>query len=169
MFETAEEMLALQALLDRSHGRGGGHLGFIVTPERRLSAEQVVTYLQGVKHVSFGTVTSKGEPFVSPLDSLFIHGRFWVGTSGSAVKAKHVARQPAVSLCHVVGDDIGIWVHGRVRTLREGDPDVAEYERIAIDVYGSSPFSWGEGNIIMPVEPRAMFAYAVKPELFPAT
>jgi hypothetical protein len=168
MFESEAEMRELQALLDRSLGNSGVHMGHIVTPEHRLTAGQLVAYLQDVKHVSFGTVTAKGEPFVSPLDSFFIHGRFWVSTSGTAVKARHVVRQAAVSLCHVVRDDIGIWVHGRARILRKDDGEVADYDRIATRVYGSSPFGWEEDIIVMPVEPRAMFAYAQHPGSFPA-
>ena len=107
MFETKAEIDALQALLDRSFAAAGPHLADIVTAERRLSALQVAAYLQGVKHVSFATVTSRCEPMVAPLDGWFVHGQFIVSTGGSAVRVQHIRRNPAVSLAHVVGDDIG--------------------------------------------------------------
>ncbi len=162
MFETASELAALQALLDRSFGASGEHMRGIVTAERRLTAVQVANYLQGVKHVSFGTVSSNCEPFVSPLDGWFLHGQFIVSTAAKAVRARHVRRKPAVSLAHVVGDDIGIWVHGRARIAGRGDPLVDEYDRVATETYGSSPFGWGD-VVVMPIEPRVMFAYAPDP------
>lgn len=165
MFETADELVALQELLDRSFAAGGNHLGSIVTAERRLSAVQVANYLQGVKHVSFATVSSKCEPFVSPLDGWFVHGQFIVSTGGNAIRARHVRHNSAVSLAHVVGDDIGIWVHGRARIAAKGDPLVDEYDRVATMTYGSSPFSWGD-VVVMPIEARVMFAYAPDPSKY---
>jgi hypothetical protein len=165
MLETAEELVALQDLLDRSFAAGGAHLGSIVTAERRLTATQVANYLQGVKHVSFATVNSKGEPFVSPLDGWFVHGQFVVSTAGKAMRTEHVRRNPAVSLAHVVGDDIGIWVHGRARIAGKGVALVDEYDRLATQTYGTSPFSWGD-VVVMPVEARVMFAYAPDPSKY---
>lgn len=50
-----------------------------MVPSANLSdraAEQVVRYLDGTRHVAFATVTPKGQPRVSLLDTLFLHGRF---------------------------------------------------------------------------------------------
>jgi hypothetical protein len=63
--ETAEELQWLQALMDATHARANAHMAAIVKPERQLSAAQVVAYLQGLKHVGFGTVNGRGEPRVS--------------------------------------------------------------------------------------------------------
>lgn len=165
VFETAAELVALQELLDRSFAASGDHLRSIVTAERRLTAAQVADYLQGVKHVSFATVSDKGEPLVSPLDGWFLHGQFIVSTAGNAMRARHVRRNPAVSLAHVVGDDIGIWVHGRALIAAKGDPLVDEYDRIATTTYGSSPFNWGD-IAVMPIDARVMFAYAPDPSKY---
>ncbi len=165
MLETADELVALQELLDRSFATSGKHMRSIVTAGRRLTAVQVANYLQGVKHVSFATVSGKGEPFVSPLDGWFLHGQFIASTAANAMRARHVRRNPAVSLSHVVGDDIGIWVHGRARIAGKGDPLVDEYDRLATQTYGTSPFSWGD-VVIMPIEARVMFAYAPDPSKY---
>jgi general stress protein 26 len=141
MYETAEEVTELQALLDRSHGGSGDHMRSIVTDERRLTAEQVVKYMQGVKHVSLGTLTSKGEPFVAPLDGLFIHGHWFISTAGNSLRVKHLRRNRAASLCHMVGDDIGIWAHGTVELFDKGEGLAPEWERIATSVYGESPYN----------------------------
>jgi len=39
--ETPEDLAVLQELLDRSYDQAGSHLKRIITPERRLSADQV--------------------------------------------------------------------------------------------------------------------------------
>lgn len=165
MLETTEELSALQALLDRSHGGGGAHLGSIVTSERRLTAVQAANYLQGVKHVAFATVNSRGEPMVAPLDGWFIHGQFDVGTAAEAVRARHIGRNPAVSLAHLVGDDIGIWVHGRARVLPRQDPLARDYDRLSTAAYGSSPYGLGD-IAVFAVEARVMFGYAPDPSKY---
>lgn len=162
MLETSDELTALQALLDRSHGGGGAHLGSIVTAERRLTALQVANYLQGVQHVAFATVNSRGEPMVAPLDGWFIHGQWLVGTAAHAVRARHIQRNPAVSLAHVVGDDIGIWVHGQARTLGREAPLAQDYDRLSTAAYGSSPYDLGD-IAVFAVQARVMFAYAPDP------
>ena len=68
MFETDQEVERLQSMFDAHLSRANPHMTNIVTPERRLTARQVVAYLQGTKHVAFATVTSEGEPRVSPLE-----------------------------------------------------------------------------------------------------
>ena len=35
------------------------------------------------------------------------------------------------------------------------------------DLYGSSPFEWGEGTVFIRIEPTSMWAYAFHPEDFP--
>jgi hypothetical protein len=75
MYESEEDVRRLQELLDRTLARANPHLASIVTPERRLTARQVVRYLQGTKHVAFATVNERGEPRVSPLDGVFVRGR----------------------------------------------------------------------------------------------
>ncbi len=165
MLETPEELEALQALLDRSHGGGGEHLGSIVTSERRLTAQQMANYLQGVKHVAFATVNRRGEPMVAPLDGWFVHGQWIVSTAANSVRAGHVRRNPIVSLAHVAGDDVGVWAHGRARALERTDPLAQDYDRVSSAVYGSSIYGLGE-IVVWVLEPRVMFAYAFDPSKF---
>ncbi len=167
MFETEAEMTELQELLERSMSGAGGHLTTIVTGERTLNAHQVTTYLQGVKHVSLGTVNSRGEPIVAPVDGWFLHGKFIVSTAGDALRVKHMRRTPAVSACHLDGDNIGIWVHGKATILANDDPLVQEYDRAATAAYGSSPFTFGENIVVTRIDPRVMFAYAFVPSKYP--
>jgi uncharacterized pyridoxamine 5'-phosphate oxidase family protein len=167
MFESADDIERLQQLLDRTLAHANPHLLQIVKPERRLNARQVVRYLQGTKHVAFATVNPKGEPRVAPLDGVFIRGRFTVSTGGRAARLAHLRANPACSAAHMDGDTVGIVAHGRARIIGRGDDGVDELEPAWRDIYGSSPFEWGEGVVFMRVEPTSMWAYAFQPENFP--
>jgi hypothetical protein len=166
MFETEEEIAALQAMFDAHLAAANRHMTNIVTPGRRVTARQVVTYLQGTKHVAFATVTSKGEPRVSPLDALFIHGRFTLSTGAEATKVAHLRRNPACSAVHVDGDRIAIAVNGRVEWITRDHPDHDEIHGAWTRNYESDPYTWGD-VVLFRIEPATMWAYASQPEEFP--
>jgi uncharacterized pyridoxamine 5'-phosphate oxidase family protein len=167
MLESEQQVRELQALIDRTFARANSHLAKIVKPERRLTARQVVRYLQGTKHVAFATVNERGEPRVAPLDGVFIHGRFTVSTGGRAARLRHLHANPACSASHMDGDAIGIVVHGHATIIGRDDDGVHEIEPVWSEIYGSSPFEWGEGVVFMRIEPTSMWAYAFHPEIFP--
>ena len=115
--ETDAEVAEIQRLLDTHLARANPHMTAIITPERRLTARQVATYLQGTRHVAFASVNGKGEPRVSPLDALFIHGRFTLSTGSTATKLRHLRRNPACSAVHMDGDRVAIAVDGVVEWI----------------------------------------------------
>jgi uncharacterized pyridoxamine 5'-phosphate oxidase family protein len=166
MFESEDEIGELQALFDRTFAQANPHLAKIVKPERRLTARQVVRYLQGTKHVAFATVNERGEPRVAPLDGVFIRGRFTVSTGGRAARLRHLRANRACSAAHMDGDTIGIVVHGHATIIGRDDEGVDEIEPIWRDIYESSPFEWGEGVVFIRIEPSSMWAYAFHAEKF---
>ena len=167
MFESEDQIRELQALIDRTFARANPHLARIVKPSRRLNARQVVAYLQGTKHVAFATVNERGEPRVAPLDGVFIRGRLTVSTGGEAARLRQLRANAACSAAHVDGDTIGIVIHGRATIIGRDDEGVDELEPVWREIYGSSPFEWGEGVVFMRIEPTSMWAYAFHPETFP--
>jgi Pyridoxamine 5'-phosphate oxidase len=167
MFETAAELAEMQALLDAHLARANPHMTGIVSPERRLTAGQIAEYLVGTKHVAFATVTSRGEPRVSPLDMLFIHGRFTVSTGGGATRLKHLRANPACSAVHVDGDRIAVVVNGTVEWITRDHPDHDEIHRVWSETYESDPYGWGDGVVLFRITPSSMWAYAFHPEEFP--
>jgi hypothetical protein len=163
MFETPAELASLDALLDASFEGAGAHLVGIIAPDRRLSASDLVRYLVGVRHLVLATVSAKGEPRCSAVDGLFIHGRFLFSTSGESVKARHLERRPALSAAHVVGDDVGVFVHGHARVIHGGPGEADELRPYWTEVYDSSPEDW----VATPVDARyveivasSMYSYA---------
>jgi hypothetical protein len=79
MYETPEDLIALNALLERSHARAGNHLRSIFTPERRIPAAELVTLLPGVQVLNWRPSAVPAR-LASPRSTAFVIG----GDSGSA-------------------------------------------------------------------------------------
>lgn len=167
MRETAADIEFLQRLMDETLVDITPHMASIVTADKRLRASQVVHYLEGIKYVAFGSVTPAGEPRVSPLDSVFVHGRFTLSTDSSAARVTNLRRNPACSLVHMVDDTIAIVVHGQVQWITRDDADHGEIHSVWTSVYDSDPYSWGHDIVLFRVEPAAMWAYGQRPQDIP--
>src|SRR5271157_1743861 len=156
MLESPEEIADLQRLFDTTLGRANTHMLGIVTPQRRLSARQVVAYLGGIRHVALATVTPKGEPRVSPLDSLFIHGRFTMGTGGAAARLRNLRANPACSAVHMDGERVAVVVNGTVEWIGRNHRDHDEVLDVWRATYGSDPYDLGPGVTLFRIEPASM-------------
>lgn len=164
MFETPTELAGLQTLLDASLPRSTQHLRNIVKPERSLTAEQLVTVLTSMRTLSVATVTAKGEPRISGLDGHFLHARWHFSTSEKAAKIGHLRKRPAVSVAHIVGDDLGVFCHGTVEFLERDHPDFEAFHTHLVNHYGSDPDTWQEDPIAyLRVQPSWMVGYAHDP------
>jgi general stress protein 26 len=172
MFETPSDLSALDELLDASFRTAGAHLVGIISPERRLSAADLTRYLVGVRHLVVASVTETGEPRCSAVDGLFLHGHFWFSTSGESLKARHLERRPAISAAHVIGDDIGIFVHGHARVVHGGPGEADELRHYWQAVYeGGSPEDWVERPEVaryVEILATSMYSYAFTRERFEA-
>ena len=167
MFETEAEIARLQELMDRSHAGGTQQLQEILTPEHRLNARQLVRYLQGTKHLALATVTARGEPRVSPVDGVFLWGRFTFGSTADSARMTHLRRRPAVSATHFVGDEVAVTVHGRATLLERGN---SEAEAIAAEwkkLYDFSPWDLGDNVILARIEPERLYTFAQDPSKYP--
>lgn len=167
MHETEAEIADLQRLLDATLARANPHLRSIVTPERRLSARQLVRYLTGTRHIAFATVNSRDEPRVSPLDALFIHGRFYAGTGSGAARVAHLRANPACSAVHMDADRVAVTVNGSIEWIDRSHPAHDDLVRVWIATYGSDPYDLGD-VIFFRIEPTSMWAFASNPADFPA-
>jgi general stress protein 26 len=157
MFETQDELAALQRLLDASHGRATDHLRGIINDDRTVTAAQVAALLTGMKVISVATVTALGEPRISAMDGHFLHGTWTFSTSRTSAKARHLAVRPAVSVAHVDGEAMAVFSHGRVVELA-GD-ELAAVDEHWTAHYGSSPLSWGD-VVMWRLEASWMVGYA---------
>ena len=81
------------------------------------------------------------------------------GADGMVV-ARHLRARPAVSAAHLVGDDLGVFCHGRAQFLTPEDPDWAPIEAHLTAHYGSSPSSWDADIVYVRIAPHWMVGYA---------
>jgi nitroimidazol reductase NimA-like FMN-containing flavoprotein (pyridoxamine 5'-phosphate oxidase superfamily) len=133
--ETAEDLAALQALLDRSYGGAGPHLLRIHTPERRLGAEGVAERLTGMVLLALATSTADGRPIVGPVDGIFYRGSFHFGSSPDSVRFRHIRARPEVSATHLPGEELAVTVHGRAVEVDVGDEANAGFRQALLDIY----------------------------------
>ena len=162
MYETDDEVAALQRLLDASHAAASEHLRSIISDERRLTARDLVALLTGMKVLSVATVTARGEPRISALDGHFLHGTWSFSTSGTAVKARHLRERPSVSVAHVDGEQLAVFSHGVVERMQPGDDDWDTTIAHWTAHYGSSPLEWGDDIALYRYHPTWMVGYAWK-------
>jgi nitroimidazol reductase NimA-like FMN-containing flavoprotein (pyridoxamine 5'-phosphate oxidase superfamily) len=125
----------LQELLDRSYDAAGPHLRRIITPERRLTAEQLAERLTGMSLLSLATVTADGRPIVGPVDGVFMRGAFHFGSSPDSVRFRHIRVRPQVSATHLPGEELAVTVHGRASPVDVQGESGAELRRTLLEVY----------------------------------
>ena len=135
MRETPEDLAALQALLDRSFAAGGAHLLRILTPERRLSAEQVAARLTGMRLLALATVTADGRPIVGPVDGVFLRGSFYFGSAPDSLRFRHIRARPQVSATHLPGEELAVTVHGRAVPIDVQAEEGAELKSALLQIY----------------------------------
>src|SRR3982750_1195447 len=108
MHETPEDLAALQDLLDRSYDAAGPHLRRIITPERRLTAEEVSERLTGMCLLALATATADGRPILGPVDGIFFRGAFHFGSSAESVRFRHIRARSHVSATHLPGEELSV-------------------------------------------------------------
>jgi hypothetical protein len=135
VFETPDELRALQQLLDRSMAEAGPHLRSIVTEERRLDARELCRRLQGLRLLVVATVTADGRPLCGPVDGYFLHGTFVFSSSTDALRMHHLVARPAVSATHLPGESLAVTVHGRAELFDLGGSQADELRQAMLDHY----------------------------------
>ena len=135
MHESKDEIVALQALLDRSYERAGAHLRSITTPERRVTARDLLHRLQGVTLLTLATATADGRPIAGPVDGIFYRGALHFGSSPDSFRFHHIRRRPHVSATHLPSEEFAVVVHGRATELDLSDPDNAGFRNTLLEVY----------------------------------
>ncbi len=135
MRETEADLVRLQGLLDASFAAAGPHLLRIITPERRLSAEQVAARLTGMRLLALATVTADGRPQIGPVDGIFLRGSFHFGSAPDSARARNIRRRPDVSATHLPGEELAVTVHGKAVPVDVQAEEGAELRQTLLDVY----------------------------------
>jgi pyridoxamine 5'-phosphate oxidase-like protein len=135
MHESPADIAALQELLDRSYAAAGTHLLRIHSPERRLSAEEVVERLTGMCLLTLATVTSDGRPIAGPVDGIFYRGAFHFGSSPDSVRFRHIRNRPHVSATHLPGEELAVTVHGRAVPVDIHGEEESGFRQALLEIY----------------------------------
>jgi nitroimidazol reductase NimA-like FMN-containing flavoprotein (pyridoxamine 5'-phosphate oxidase superfamily) len=167
--ETADDLAALQALLDSSFERAGEHFRRITTDERRLSAEQVCERLRGMSLLVLATVTKDGRPLNGPVDGIFHRGHFYFGSAPDSVRFRHIAQRPWVSATHIPAEEFAVTVHGRAVPIDVQDPAEAAFRKTLLEVYipryGADWEQFLDSGVqYARIHAERMFTYSMPPE-----
>ena len=135
MYETDEDLATLRRLLDDSYAAAGPHLRRIITAERRLSAEEVASRLQGMTLLALATVTADGRPIVGPVDGILHRGAFHFGSAPDSVRLRPIRRRPHVSATHLPGEELSVTVHGRAVPIDVNAAEHAGYRAALLEIY----------------------------------
>lgn len=157
MDETNRELRDLQDLLDRSFARASGHLTSIMTPERRLPAEQLVRKLPIPAVLNIATVTASCQPRLSAVDGHFLHGRWHFTTAADSPKARQLRARPAISASFTPRDGFGVFCHGTVAHLSGVERDMLHRHFIA--TYGADPETLADGIDYCRIEAQWLVAF----------
>ncbi len=177
MHETPDDLRELQALLDRSYAAAGSHLRSIITPDRRVAAQELANRLTGMRLLALATVTADGRPIVGPVDGIFFRGAFHFGTARDAVRFRHIRARPHVSATHLPGEEFAVTVHGRAVPIDIGADEGRPLREALLAVYAprygpefEAFLNHGTGGPDPPrppayarIEAERMFTFAVPP------
>jgi len=161
--ETAEDLVALQDLIDRSYASAGPHLLRIHTPERRLSAEQVAERLTGMRLLALATVTADGRPVIGPVDAIFYRAAFHFGSAPDSARFRHIRVRPQVSATHLPGETLAVTVHGRATET----PVTGAFRQTLLEIYvprygpGWETDFLDAGPIYARIDAERMFTFAM--------
>lgn len=161
MYESTEDIVVLQGLLDRSIERAGSFLReSLQIDDHTLTANQVIRYLDGIRHASLATVTATGEPRVAPIVAIFVRGKYYVPTVVSAARTRHLRQRPGVSLTEYSGSDDAIIIHGQATLVDLVHPDFDEIDEMYANFTTSGgPRNWGGGGpVYIRIDPDVMYA-----------
>ncbi len=165
MHETPGDFESLQQLLDRSYGAAGKNLQDIHGQGRHLAATELAERLQGPRWLVVATVNSECRPFTAQVDGTFYRGSFYFGVNDAcSLKARHLARNPAISATHVPDDNWVVTVHGRAERVDVSPHGGPGINRVLIDTYRSRYGPEWTDDVLTPdsiyfrIEPERMFA-----------
>ena len=166
MYETPDDIGALQQVLDRSYERAGSHLRGITTPERRMDARETAAAMTGMRLLALATVTADGRPIVGAVDGIFYRGAFHFGSAPESVRFRHIRARPQVSATHLPAEEMAVTVHGRATFV-----DVARgsgFRQALLDVYVPRyGDDWEEfldsGPLYARIDAERMFTFRMRP------
>lgn len=166
MRERDDDIQGLAELIQRSNESAGEFLrSAFEIPEKTLTAAQLVRKLQGTITVVLATVSSTGSPRTAPVLALFYRAAFCIPTVQTALRTRHVRRNPAVSLSLYEGNDFAVIAHGDATLVGPESSDFDELVGLQLEHNGGDVRDWGDPLYIR-VNAERLYTFARYPERF---
>lgn len=158
MPEADGELLALQALIDRSWARAGPSLRAAWAPDRRMTAAQAVAFCAGQRHCVLAVARGSRPPILTPVSfHLTQGGTVWLPTDPGAVRVHAVRRHPAAAVA------VGQGVSDTHRTVLASGPATLvpadEVPQAAAREAGAKLGDLSWAGLWIRLEPRRFFGY----------
>jgi hypothetical protein len=124
---TADELAALQAVLDHSTRTAGASVAVsVAAPARQMSAAEVVEFWRGVRLFAMTTVGRSGQPHTAPVHARLRGARIELVIYDDTVRRTDLRENPRVSFSSWNGSGAALIAYGRARevpgTLRDARP-----------------------------------------------
>ena len=165
MHESRDDLVRLQSLLDRSYEAAGPHLREGITPERRLTAEDLAGRLDGMCLLTLATVTADGRPINGPVDGFFYRGEWYFGSSPESLRFRHIRKRPQVSATYLPGEENSVTTHGRAVEIDARTHDDGGFAEVVVGYY-SARFDGAEAMLdsaYARIEAERMFTFHLDP------
>jgi nitroimidazol reductase NimA-like FMN-containing flavoprotein (pyridoxamine 5'-phosphate oxidase superfamily) len=161
--ESADDLAALQQLLDRSFASASEHLKSIMSEPRRLTAERLAADVPSPAVLNIATVSARGEPRISAVDGHFLRGHWYFTTAEDSPKARQLRAQPAISASYTPRDGYGVFCHGRAVELEPGPERQMVIDHF-VQTYGQSPEEWGTAIYYARIDAAWLVGFAMTDE-----
>jgi hypothetical protein len=165
MFETGDELKALQLLLDASFERSGEQMRSTFDSGNRLSAEQLSGF-RGVRLVVVATVNSKGEPRAAPRSAAFLHGKFYLAANTESVMVRRLSAKPAIGMTYFE-NHLLVAAHGTAAPFRKGSTGFEELRPEWEKAFKGGAHALDGIDIFIRVDAANMLAFTNHPKRYP--
>jgi hypothetical protein len=134
---TGVDAADLADLQDRTFARATPTTGRTYPPERRLAAEQLVSYLDRRTYAVIGTTRADGRPHAA-MSMYFRRGAtFWLPTVSATVRARNLRKQPWLTLVVPEAEDAD-----HITVIVEGPADTLGLDETPEDVRAGFDRDW---------------------------
>ncbi|WP_328993348.1 pyridoxamine 5'-phosphate oxidase family protein [Kribbella sp. NBC_01245] len=120
---------ALAELQDRTFSRATAATAKSYPPERRLTAEQLTSYLSRREYAVIGSTRPDGRPHASMSMYIRSGSAFWLPTMAGSVRAINLRTQPWLTLVVAENDD-----DTHIAVIAEGPAEVVPLDDLPGDV-----------------------------------
>lgn len=129
----------LAELQDRTFERATAATARTYPPERRLTAEQLTSYLGRREYAVVGTTRPDGRPHASM--SMYVRGgsTFWLPAVAGSVRARNLRTNPWLTMVVAENDD-----ESHIAVLAEGPAELVALDDLPDDVRTTVDENWSQ-------------------------